>query len=130
MKKLSEYLNTHAPNNYVRMLGEQPVAGPVGAEHHVNARTLVSAFGPPEVKNQKHSTLIFWNFARDKGASVFTLAARIRHSDNRRSPVRATYKRGSLDFHVWVNDRIGAVENGDAAPLFRGSGAFSIMRVA
>jgi len=132
MTSLDASLNSQKPHSYARILGERPITGPVKAEHRVDAQALARAFGPPEIESKKRSTLFFWNFTRNEGTGVFTLYARVDNENpgNARR-VKLAAKKSSLDFHVWVNDRIGAIDNGDAAPLFASTdpGAFAITRV-
>lgn len=125
-KKASEKvrINTQPPN-FARILGRAPQTRSVRAQFVEPA--MLEAFGPGERINRPKSSLVCWNFVREDDKQGFTLFARIRPKA-KRVTINLVAEFSSASFYTWVLDRLGAVENGDAAPLFLGSGAFAITR--
>ena len=118
-------------HEFARILGKAPFNGSVKCEHHASADALLGAFGPPELKRSKKSTLVFWNFIRDDNARHFSLVVRVEDNTNPSSiPVRVVAKSGELTFRLWTLDRLGAIENGEL-PMFVGdAGAFAIAHLS
>jgi len=130
-RKLNKELNqrTVPKDEFARILGRTPRLRPI--KFQLVEPAMLEAFGPAERINRPKSALVYWNFVRKDGKKNFTIFARILPKTKpEKVIINLTAAYGALSFYAWVTDRIGAVENGDAAPLFRGSGAFSIMRVA
>ncbi len=119
-----------AQHSFARVLGKRPRirAASYTAIDHPNL--LAETFGPPEMTNQKSSTLIFWNFVRNDGAKRFTLFARVRpKSRPSEVEVHLVADAGVRSFREWTSDKLSVVEGGEEVPLFVGAGAFAIARL-
>jgi hypothetical protein len=113
------------PNSFARILGRAPLIAEPKYRCLDSPRLLAEAFGPPELRQRKKSSVIYWNFSREDGVSGFTLFAKI-PSRSRRAEVeiRLAAKAGARSFIAWTIDRLSAIEGGEEAPLFIGAGRF------
>lgn len=129
-RKLDDELNKAVvpQQKFARILGREPYLRSVAAE--LVEPELFGAFGPGELINRPKSALVFWNFVSEDGKKDFTLFVRI-HPKTKpgKVTVNLAAQGDAQSFYVWVLDRLGAVDNGDEAPLFTGSGAFTITSV-
>jgi hypothetical protein len=127
-RKLDEVNRAVVQEKFARILGRAPHVRSVKAQFVEPA--ILEAFGPGELINRPKSALVYWNFVSEDGKKDFTLFLRIRPNTKPGNvTVNLAAERGARSFYVWVLDRLGAVDNGDAAPLFVGSGAFAITPV-
>lgn len=118
---------THPPR-FTRILGRAPRLRSVRAQ--LIEPAMLEAFGPAERINRSKSALVYWNFVREDGKQNFTLFTRIRpNATPGKVTINLAAGGGTRSFYEWVLDRLGAVESGEASPLFLGSGAFAISRV-
>jgi hypothetical protein len=86
---------------------------------------LAEAFGPPELRQRKTSSVIYWNFSREDGATGFTLFAKIPSRSRRiEVEIRLSANAGVRSFIAWTIDRLSAIEGGEELPLFLGAGRF------
>ena len=110
---------------FARVLGKSPLI----AEQYrcLDSPILLSeAFGPPELRQHKKSSVLYWNFCRQDGASGFTLFAEIpSRSKPAEVEIRLSAKAGVRSFISWTIDRLSATENGETLPLFVGAGRFA-----
>jgi len=102
-----------------RVLGRPPVIRSVRLTTNDSTNLLTEAFGPPELKSLKRSTLVFWNFERQDGTRGFTLFARVKPKSNPRNiQVRLVATAGVRSFVDWTIDKLSGVESGEETPIF------------
>jgi hypothetical protein len=110
---------------FARVLGKSPLIA--AAKYRcLDSRDLLSeAFGPPELCQREKSSVIYWNFSREDGASGFTLFAKLPSRSKRNQvEIRLSAKVGVRSFIAWTIDRLSAIEGGEELPLFLGAGRF------
>jgi len=110
---------------FFRVLGRAPLMAVAKYRCLDSPSLLAEAFGPPELRQGKTSSVLFWNFSRQDGASGFTLFATIpSHSRRAQVEIRLAAKGGVRSFIAWTIDRLSAIESGEETPLFIGAGRF------
>jgi hypothetical protein len=113
------------PPEFARVLGKSPLMAVAKYSCLDSQHLLSEAFGPPELRQREKSSVIYWNFSREDGASGFTLLATI-PSRSRRTQIeiRLAANAGVRSFISWTIDRLSAIEGGEELPLFLGAGQF------
>lgn len=119
-----------APPAFARVLGRPPLIRAEKYRCFDHPSLLSEAFGPPELRIRKRSTLVFWNFTREDGAGGFTLFARVPSKCNPREvEIRLAARDGVRSFRDWTIDKLSLAESREETPLFISSGAYAITRL-
>lgn len=110
---------------FARVLGKSPLIAEPKYRCLDSPILLAEAFGPPELRQRKTSSVIYWNFSREDGATGFTLFAKIPSRSRRiEVEIRLSANAGVRSFIAWTIDRLSAIEGGEELPLFLGAGRF------
>jgi hypothetical protein len=113
------------PPEFARVLGKSPLMAVAKYRCLDSPNLLSEAFGPPELRQRKKSSMLYWNFSREDGASGFTLSAKIPSRSKRAQvEIRLAAKAGVRSFMAWTIDRLSAIEGGEETPAFVGAGRF------
>ncbi len=110
------------PQHFIRQLGKEPILGLPRCSWAYDPELFAGTFGPPEINNQKRSSILFWNFVDRDGKPAFSLSVK--------SPAgRKVYLVSRLQTdtaYFWTGGRLSEA---DGEPLFLGAGQFVISRV-
>jgi hypothetical protein len=134
-QKTVDYQQEIDPHRFIRQVGKRPLLSQPKCKTSYEPELFAETFGPPEVEHRKRSCILFWNFADLKdGKAAFSMFAEFpagqKTKDAKNVPVCLS-ARGSCSTaaYLWTADRLGAVENGDEAPLLLGAAKFVVSRV-
>lgn len=120
-------------DRFARVLGHMPVVQVAKYRTTDQLGLFTDTFGPPEIRQRKSGTMLFWNFIRDDGARNFSLVSQVPEIRNATAnigrlevEVRLVAKRGIRSFWFWTADRLAAIESGEELPTVLNGARFAV----
>ena len=108
---------------FARVLGQRPVTNKVKGATRYEPQLFEATFGPPEYRESKSGSILFWNFLRNDGQKGFSMFAEIPKGRTPKDVQVQIATRGNvITFINWTAIRLNTVENAIKPPAFLGSG--------